>query len=140
MACFLVPTAEAIVVTIIAKVKKEKVEPVAHKADVGNEETGIRIPFARKLKWLSNMLWGGSVLLAFEHLWHGEVVPWFPFLTAASNPTDAAAMLHEMATVGVSMAVLVTAIWGVMVLVTNAMEKKVLKEQRKPSSELGGQK
>lgn len=139
MACFLVPTAEAIVVTIIAKVKKEKVES-PHKAETNAQEAGIKIPFSRKLKWLSNMLWGGSVLLAFEHLWHGEVVPWFPFLTAASNPTDASAMLHEMATVGVSMAILVTAIWGVMVLVTNAMEKKVLKEQRKPSSELGEQK
>jgi hypothetical protein len=75
------------------------------------------------------MLWGGSVLLAFEHVWHGEVVPWFPFLTAASNPADSAVMLHEMCTIGVSMAVLVTAVWAVIVLVTNTMEKKALKSQ-----------
>jgi len=36
------------------------------------------------LGWLTNMLWGGSLLLAFEHVWHGEETPWFPFLTAAA--------------------------------------------------------
>ena len=38
-------------------------------------------------------------------------MPWFPFLIAASNPTDAAEILHEMATAGVTMALLVTAVW-----------------------------
>ena len=75
------------------------------------------------------MLWGGSALLAFEHVWHGEIVPWFPFLTAASDPAEASVMISEMATVGVSMAALVTAVWGVMLLVTNAMEKKALRAQ-----------
>ena len=32
-------------------------------------------------------------------------------------------MLHEMATAGVSMAILVTAVWGVMVGVTSLIEK-----------------
>ena len=70
------------------------------------------------------MLWGGSALLAFEHIWHGEVTPWFPFLTAARNPEDAMAMLHEMATTGVAMAVLVTAVWAGMVAVSNVIEKR----------------
>ena len=35
-------------------------------------------------------------------------------------------MLHEMSTVGVTMAVLVTAVWGGMALVSAAMEKKAL--------------
>lgn len=26
------------------------------------------------MNWLNNMLWGGSALLAFEHVWHGSVV------------------------------------------------------------------
>ncbi len=137
MACFIVPVAEAIVTTIISKAKKD-VELKDNKAETGNHEMEIRIPFSRKLKWLTNMLWGGSALLAFEHVWHGEVVPWFPFLTNASNPTDASAMLIEMSTVGVSMAILVTAVWAGMVLVTNAMEKKVIKEQLKPALNLGG--
>ena len=84
------------------------------------------MPFSRKLRWLSNLLWGGSLLLAFEHVWHGEVVPWVPFLTAAGNPADTAVMLHEMSTVGVTMAVLVTAVWVGLVLVSAAMEKKAL--------------
>jgi hypothetical protein len=63
------------------------------------------------------MLWGGSILLAFEHLWHGEIVPWPPFLTAMSNPADVGPMLHEIATVGTAMAVTITVIWALMVLV-----------------------
>lgn len=127
MACFLVPTAEAIAVTIVTKVAKTK-EPTAPEAGIGSGDTVIKahIPFVRKLKWLTNLLWGGSALLAFEHVWHGEVVPWFPFLTAAGNPQDTASMLHEMATVGVSMAVLVTAVWACMLIVSNAMEKQAL--------------
>ena len=40
------------------------------------------------------------------------------------NPEDIPEMLHEMATVGVTMAILVTAVWGIMVAVTSAWEKK----------------
>ena len=65
--------------------------------------------------------------MAFEHVWHGEVVPWFPFLTAASNPADAAEMLHEMSTVGVTMAVLVTAVWAGMLVVSSVIEKRAQK-------------
>lgn len=130
MACFLVPTAEAIITTIVMKtVKAKEKESETLKVDIGNGkfEMETKIPFSRKLKWLTNMLWGGAVLLAFEHLWHGEVVPWFPFLTAASDPQDTAAMLHEMSTVGVSMAILVTAVWVCMLVVSNAIEKRALK-------------
>ena len=70
------------------------------------------------------MLAGGAVLLAFEHFWHGEIVPWFPFLSAMSNPADKASMFEEMATVGVSMALLVTAVWGVMCLAADAIMKR----------------
>ena len=75
------------------------------------------------------MLWGGSVLLAFEHVWHGEVVPYFPFLTAASDPADAAEMLHEMGTAGVCMAAIVTVVWIGMLLVSKSLEKRALKAQ-----------
>ena len=88
-----------------------------------------KIPFSRKLKWLNNLLWGGSALLAFEHVWHGEVVPWFPFLTAAGDPVDAAEMLQEMSTAGVAMAALVTVAWLGLVAVSSAIEKKALKAQ-----------
>ncbi len=129
MACFLVPAAEALILTGAEKAKKAKEEKEAEQKNEngsGTEEIVARTPFRNKLKWLTSMLWGGSALLMFEHIWHGEVVPWFPFLTAASNPADAAEMVKEMSTVGVLMAVLVTAVWGVMVFVTNRMEKKAL--------------
>ena len=65
------------------------------------------------------------LLLAFEHLWHGEVVPFFPFLTAATEGAEAVSeMLGEMASIGVLMAVLVTAVWGVMVAVSAVIERR----------------
>ena len=97
--------------------------------DVQQEENGSKIPFSGKLKWLNSLLWGGSALLAFEHVWHGEVVPWFPFLTAASDPADTAEMLHEMATVGVSMAALVTLVWLGMLGISAIIEKRARKTQ-----------
>ena len=109
MACFLVSVAEAVVVKVAEKAAKQN-ELRALEMNTGKAEK-VTIPRSRKLKWLSNMLLGGSVLLAFEHVWHGEVVPWFPFLTAMSDPEDTAEMIHEMATIGVSMAVLVTVVW-----------------------------
>ena len=131
MACFLIPTAEAIVTMVVRKVieKKEKQPEEMEILLDGIPEKASRIPFSRKLKWLSNLLWGGSALLAFEHVWHGEVVPWFPFLTAAANPEDAAEMLHEMATVGVSMAILVTLVWLGMLGVSAIIEKRALKAE-----------
>jgi hypothetical protein len=123
MACFLVTTGEAIVTTVAQKVVKKK----ENASD--NAQSKAFIPFSHKLKWLNNMLWGGSALLALEHIWHGEVTPWFPFLTAASNPADTAEMLHEMATSGVAMAGIVTAVWVGMVAVTHAMEKNVAASQ-----------
>jgi hypothetical protein len=114
MACFLIPAAEAIATTIARKaLRKSK-----------DSADSVKIPFARKLKWLNTMLWGGSALLAFEHVWHGEIIPRFPFLTNASNPEDAAAMLREMATSGVAMAALVTLVWLGIVAATGAMEKR----------------
>ena len=119
MACFLVSAAEAVVVTGIEKheAKKEKIQIESGKMDVEPD----KVPLSRKLKWLTFMLWGGVILLAYEHVWHGEVVPWFPFLTAMSDPGDAAEMFHEMATVGVTMAVLITVTWLVMCKVSDAI-------------------
>ena len=126
MACFTVPATEAIITTVAEKIIKSKEKKAAlsgavnTKADENNETP--KISFSTKLGWLNKMLWGGSALLAFEHVWHGEVVPFFPFLTAVKDG-EASEMLHEMATAGVSMALLVTAVWGVMVGVTSVMEK-----------------
>ena len=123
MACFLVSAAEAVVVTV-AKKAQEKKEQKAVTTTENTFEEKTKIPFSRKLKWLSYMLWGGAVLLMFEHIWHGEVVAWFPFLSAMSNPGDAAEMFREIATVGVAMALLITLVWVVMCLVADAIVKR----------------
>ena len=118
MACFIVPAVEAVVTTAVTKVIEKK--------DNKETEKGMNIKkgISRKIKWLNNLLWGGSALLAFEHLWHGEIVPWFPFLTNAVDPVNRGEMLHEMATAGVSMSILVTAVWLCMVAVSTALEKR----------------
>lgn len=132
MACFLVPATEAIIVSVAigvmtAKEKKAKLEVKQDDATLSKTEHKPRFPFLAKLKWLASLLWGGAFLLAFEHLWHGEVVPWFPFLTAAANPEDAIEMLKEMGTVGVTMALLVTGVWLAMVGITHLMQKRSAK-------------
>lgn len=106
MACFIVPATEAIVTTAASHILKTK------KVSSG---------FTRKLGWLNKMLWGGSGLLAFEHVWHGEIIPEFPFLTNAADP---AIMLQEMAASGVGMALLVTGVWCVMLAVSHVLEKR----------------
>ena len=123
MACFIVPVTEAVVTTIAGKVLESK------KKEVQESTTEVKIPFTRKLKWLTNLLWGGSVLLAFEHFWHGEIVPFFPFLTAMNNPADMAKMLHEMALVGGTMAVWITVIWAGIVVAADHIVKRPAVEE-----------
>lgn len=131
MACFIVPAAEAVVSVVAAQAaKKQEKAPKLSDANTNLSQTEEKIPFSRKLRWLTNLLFGGAILLAFEHVWHGEVVPYFPFLTAAANPADAAEMLHEMATTGVTMAALVTVVWVGMLIVSAIMEKKNITETK----------
>lgn len=139
MACFVVPVAEAVVATVafgVLKSRAKKTESIKFSNSEADFETEEKTPFYKKLKWLSNLLWGGSFLLAFEHLWHGEIVLYFPFLTAAANPSDAAQMLHEMGTVGVMMAVAVTVVWLLMVAVSTAIEKQSLKTAQSAKEEI----
>ena len=133
MACFTVPATEAIITTIAGKIIKSKEMKaglsgsVSTKADE-NTDNVPKISFSTKLGWLNKMLWGGSALLAFEHVWHGEVVPFFPFLTAVKDG-NVAEMLHEMATTGVTMALLVTGVWAIMVGVSSIIEKNSSKKE-----------
>ncbi|WP_270440711.1 hypothetical protein [Acidaminococcus provencensis] len=132
MACFIVPMAEAVVTTALthlAKRKEETQEEVKVVTDGQHFAAVETVPFSKKLGWLNKMLWGGSALLAFEHVWHGEVVPWFPFLTAASDPASTAEMLKEMSTVGVTMAALITLVWCGMLLVSRVLERRAPKAE-----------
>ena len=126
MACFVAPMAEAIIVlvvkTIIKKKEQKSLDNLNKEIGIENFKNSSRIIWSRKLGWLNNLLWGGVLLLSVEHIWHGEIVPWPPFLTAMNNPDAIAPMLHEIATVGTSMAIFVTISWGIMVVIA---EQKV---------------
>ena len=130
MACFLVSAAGAVAVSAASKAVKHnesvKEAKETHAAQVAAavDASETKGPFSRKLSWLAYLLWGGAFLLMFEHVWHGEVVPWFPFLTNASNPADAAEMLHEMSTVGVCMALLIVAVWAGILVAVHFIEKR----------------
>lgn len=129
MACFIVPAAEAVITTVAEKVikSKEKKEEVKVSLSEGSVTKKTKIPFSTKLGWLNKLLWGGSALLAFEHIWHGEVVPFFPFLTAVKSG-ETAEMLAEMGSAGVLMAVIVTAAWAGMLAVSSVIEKRAQRE------------
>jgi hypothetical protein len=75
-----------------------------------------KISMRTKLSWLFAMLAGGAILLALEHIWHGEVIFAPPFLTAMQSAEATETMLTEIATVGVGMVAMVTAAWGLLVL------------------------
>jgi len=98
MACFLVPTGTAIVTTAMRK----------------------KVPEKYHINWLNSMLWGGVVMLAVEHLSHGEVVPYPPFLTAGLPE-----VLPEMLRIGVPMTLSIFLIWGIMVTVAARVNKRV---------------
>ena len=120
MACFIVPATGAVISHVCHKqVKKREAQTDSH------------IAFSTKLGWLTKLLGGGALLLAFEHIWHGEVVPWFPFLTATNNPESTAEMLREMATAGVAMLLLCLVVWGVMLAIVHRLETKAIAEQDK---------
>ena len=108
MACFTAPLAGAAVAAVVQKATAGK----------------ARNPFLRKLHWLVKMALGGSFLLAIEHIYHGEITFFPPFLTAMKNPEDTKEMVHEIMTVGVSMAVLLLVAWIGMVIVSEIFERR----------------
>jgi hypothetical protein len=101
MACFTVPLA-----TAVAASAAKRVLPASAR----------RNPFVARFGWLAKMMYGGSFLLAIEHVYHGEIIFAPPFLTAVRDG-ETAGMLHEMATRGTAMALLLLAVWAVMVAV-----------------------
>ena len=129
MACFLVPMGEAIATSVVQKVVEKREKKVS-----GERTKNTGLNWSRKLSWLNKLLWGGTVLLALEHVWHGEVVPWPPFLTAMENPADVAPMLHEIATFGVAMAITVTVVWAIIVIVAELKAKAMPEAKVKPIS------
>jgi len=90
MACFLVPMGLALVTTALRK----------------------RFPENLRISWLNALLWGAVLMLAVEHLAHGEVVPYPPFLTKGISE-----VLPEMLQVGFPMTLSMVGVWGGMLAV-----------------------
>jgi len=111
---------QAIVTTVVKKVVEKNEKEAGVK-----EASQTRVSWSRKLSWLNRLLWGGVLLLAIEHIWHGEVVLWPPFLTAMNNPADVGPMLHEVATIGTGMAVFVTIVWLIMISIADQKAKAI---------------
>lgn len=126
MACFTVPLAEAVVLTAVKKIAfKRNADSVINEAEMTkNQKIAV---LKEKFRILEKMLYGGSFLLAVEHLYHGEISLVPPFLTAMKNPAEIPEMLREMTTVGVGMALLTTVVWvagiGISALVKNLKKK-----------------
>jgi len=97
MACFVIPTAAAIVTTAVSK----------------------KVPEKYHINWLNSMLWGGVAMLAVEHISHGEVVLYPPFLTAGLHE-----VLPEMIKVGIPMTFVIFIIWGILITVAALMGRR----------------
>ncbi len=105
MACFITPMVVAIITTIIQKIARKLSEKL-------------------KLSILTTLLWGGSIILMLEHVWHGEVVPWPPFLTAMSNPSEIPVMINEILTTGSLMTLAISATWASTLAIIQVMNRE----------------
>ena len=131
MACFTVTAAAAIGVGVakyIVKHHENKKTPVAKEPQ--EYKFGSEVKWSKRLSYLELTLWGGSFLLAGEHILHDEVVPYPPFLTAAGEGPEAVnEMLTEMGTAGVAMLGILVFAWAVGVLLVDFLKYK--KHQKK---------
>ena len=111
MACFSAPLAAAVVTEVVRR-----------SAAKTPEQPGT-ISWATKLGWLEKLFFGGCALLAFEHVWHGEIIFQVPFLTGVRDG-NTAEVLREIATVGGAMTALILAVWIGMLIVSSAIVKR----------------
>ncbi len=122
MACFTVTLAAACGVTVARHIVAKK----ENKKVLIDGENIIAKPekWSNRLKYLELSLYGGSLLLAGEHLIHGEVTVIPPFLTALSSKEATQEMFVEMGTVGVPMLLAIVLVWIVAVFAVSAFRRK----------------
>lgn len=119
MACFTAAIPEVIAVHLIKKSVEKK------EAQNPNKDLH-KIPLSVKLSWLITMLWGGIFLLAIEHFWHGEIVPFPPFLTAMQSAEETQIMLNEILLIGGAMDIFIPVVWFIGCMVAERIRAKKL--------------
>ena len=131
MACFTVSAAAGIGVAIARHIVKHHEKKLELNGEVKEPiKFGSDIKWSKKLAYLELGLFAGSAVLGVEHIIHGEVTPFPPFLTSAADAASAKEMLVEMGTVGVAMLGILVAAWAIGVLVADYIKfrkrKKVI--------------
>ena len=132
MACFTISAIGAIGAGVARHIVKhhEKKMALVNKDEPKEYKFGSEVPWSKKLSYLEMTLWGGSFVLAGEHILHGEMVPYPPFLTAMANKEDTIEMLKEMGTVGVTMFLFLVFAWLAGVLIVDYIKyRKHLKKE-----------
>ncbi len=132
MACFLVSATAGIGAAVARHIVKHHENKVELEGKVhAPEKFGSDVKWSKKLAYLELTLFSGSFILALEHIIHDEIVPYPPFLTAASDPTETTIMLTEMGTVGVAMFLTLLVAWGIGVAIVDYLKFKKRKNSLK---------
>lgn len=97
MACFIVPMGLGIITTLLARF----------------------FPKRLNISWLNAMLWGAVAMLMVEHVAHGEIIPYPPFLTAGMME-----LLPEMLSVGGPMTIASVSFWALLTAANEIVSKK----------------
>ncbi len=97
MACFLVAMGLGIITTALARA----------------------FPKRWNIQWLNAILWGAVLMLMVEHVAHGEITPYPPFLTVGILE-----VLPEMLSVGVPMTILSAGLWASLVTTNELVMRK----------------
>ena len=129
MACFTVTAAAGIGVAVarhIVKHHEKKLASLGQEPKI--ERFGSDVKWSKKLGALELTLFSGSFVLALEHIMHGEVVPYPPFLTAMRSAESTAEMFEEIGTVGIGMLGALLVAWAIGVLVVDYLKYKKRKE------------
>ena len=114
MACFAVSAVAGVGVAVMRHiVKHHENQLVLAGRENPVEKFGSDVKWSKKLGYLELTLFSGSFVLAAEHIIHGEVVPFPPFLTAMESAEETAEMWQEIGTVGVGMFVILLIAWAI---------------------------
>lgn len=95
MACFIAPLVLGILTTLFSS----------------------KFPEKWHIGWLNAMLWGGSLMLAVEHVAHGEIVLYPPFLTGEN-------IFGEILRIGIPMTLISVFVWSGIVAINAWMTKR----------------